>query len=272
VLPNLTWDTIGATPWDNFASDPDAIWNLATLSVPDTLRLRLSESGRLIQSFSARQDVLRVRLSPENVQGLLSRSTRTDQLRIQLAETLAVAGVVVATDTISAGIFEQITLLSFTTTGDVLQIALAEPGEVASTLHLSDALRIELLETQTSWLESQSTDSLSVSLDENASYLVTIGSDSDFPLGKDSLLVRIINEDGIRCNDDWPYQPAGLNVWDRATGYWDGVYATWDSYETQWNWELLQGALPPAWAGQGTLADPWAKHDTPPREDEGCIT
>jgi hypothetical protein len=191
---------------------------------------------------------------------------------VLFAEAMAVAGVVQAADSIRVVVSETRTLQAFTLTGDQLQVALDELEETSSTLHLQDQLRIRLFESQESWLESSSTDTISASLDESASYLVLIGSDSDFALGEDTLPVSIINEDGVRCNDDWPYQPAGLNVWDRASGYWDGTYTTWDSYATLWNWELLQGAIPPAWAGQGTLADPWAKHDAPPREDEGCIT
>lgn len=211
MIPNLTWDGLGNS-WDSLTSDPDAQWNLATLSVLDYLKFGVSESSSLIQSFSTRLDSLGVRVS-EGIPDLFSQSTRPDSLGVRLGEASLIAGVILANDTLRVGVSEGATLLlARSDVLDTLMVGLTESADIAATLLTSDTLRLRVVEVTDSFLETLTPDALRTQLAEVAQIIVIMGSDSDFPFGKDDLTIAL-TEASVHCVVDWPNDTPISGVW-----------------------------------------------------------
>lgn len=245
MIPNLTWDTLGGD-WNSLLADPDAQWDLATLSLGDSVGVRTSESSTLIQSFSDRQDSLRVRTT-EGPSLLLSMSTRSDTLQVGLTELSLIAGVVSVFDTLGVRTTEGTSLLqAFSTRSDSLRVAVTESSEISVTLDVLDSLGVRLSEAQQSFLSTNAVDAISVRVGEVTTIIVIVGSDSEFPVGVDTLQVAIL-EDSVYCVVDWPQQSTLANSWNKASA-----------------------AAPDPWTKAAPVTTVWGEDPPLDSQKEGC--
>lgn len=237
MIPNLTWESLGSTVWDTLASDPDAQWDLATLSVGDISRVAVSETSSLIQSFSTRTDSLSV--SVAEVKTLLSLSTASDLLRVAVAEAAGIVGAVVASDTLGVRLTEVKALLVLATGQDILSVALTEDqADLVATMMAQDALIVSTPEGYDVLAQVVTGDPLALALLE-AALPAAVYDVSDV------LLITFL-EDHVTCVEDWPQEAAESGVWQTGLGVTSG------------------------WTPEAPAAAPWTEAPTIPVRDEGC--